>query len=48
VPAPPTVEIPPSQVARIRTWVKYGMKVAEVAQVCGVSVGEIERLLGKA
>jgi hypothetical protein len=45
---PPTVEISPSQIARIRTWVKYGMKVAQVAQVCGVSVGEIERILGKA
>ena len=48
VPAPLPVEIPPSQVARIRSWVKYGMKVAQVAQVCGVSIGEIERLLGKA
>lgn len=47
-PAPPTVEIPPSQIARIRTWVKYGMKVAQVAQVCGVPVREIERILGKA
>jgi hypothetical protein len=47
-PAPPTVEIPPSQVARIRTWVKYGMKVAQVAQVCGVPIGEIEHILRKA
>ena len=47
-PAPLPVELPPSQVARIRTWVKYGMKVAKVAQVYGVPVGEIERLLGKA
>lgn len=46
--APPAVEIPPAHVARIRSWVKYGMKVAQVAQVYGVPVGEIERLLGKA
>jgi hypothetical protein len=47
-PAPPAVEIPPSQIARIRSWVKYGMKVAQVAQVCGVPVGEIEHILRKA
>jgi hypothetical protein len=47
-PTPPPVEIPPSQIARIRTWVKYGMKVAQVAQVYGVPVDDIERLLGKA
>ena len=41
-------EIPASQLARIRTWVKYGMTVAQVAEVCGVPVAEIERLLGKA
>jgi hypothetical protein len=47
-PTPPAVEIPPAQIARIRTWIKYGMKVAQVARVYGVSAGEIERLLGKA
>ncbi|MGA8708200.1 MAG: hypothetical protein WB646_14565 [Steroidobacteraceae bacterium] len=47
-PAPLTVEIPRSQVVRIRTWVRYGMKVAQVAQVYGVPVSEIERILGKA
>lgn len=46
--APATVEIPPAHVARIRSWVKYGMKVAQVAQVYRVPVGEIERLLGRA
>jgi hypothetical protein len=44
-------EMPPaisaSQVARMRTWVKYGMTVSQVAQVCGVPDGEIERLLRK-
>ena len=40
--------IPPAQVARIRTWLRYGMTIAEVAAVYGVGVGDIERLLGKA
>jgi hypothetical protein len=43
--APPPSEIPRSQFARIRAWVKYGLTVAQVAQVYGVSVAEIERLL---
>ena len=47
-PAPPTVEIPRSQFPRIRTWIKYGMSVAQVAQVYGVSASEIERIFGKA
>jgi hypothetical protein len=38
-------EIPRSQLARIRAWVKYGMTIAQVAQVCGVAVAEIERIL---
>jgi hypothetical protein len=46
--ATPLAEISPSQIARIRTWIKYGMKVAQAAQVYGVPVGEIELLLGKA
>ena len=48
-PAPPiAVQIGPAQAARIRTWVKYGMSVAEVAAVFGVPVGEIERVLREA
>jgi hypothetical protein len=43
-----TPEIPISQFARIRTLVKYGMTVPEVAQVYGVPVGEIERIIRKA
>lgn len=46
--ASPPREVAESQVARIRTWVKYGMSVAEVAEVYGVSVDEIERVLRKA
>jgi len=41
-------EIPRSQFARIRTWVKYGMTLAQVAEVYGVPVGEIENILRKA
>jgi hypothetical protein len=40
--------LPASQVAQIRIWVKYGMTVPQVAEVCGVPVGEIERVLRKA
>jgi hypothetical protein len=40
--------IPRSQYARIRTWVEYGMTAAEVAEVYGTAVGEIERILGTA
>jgi hypothetical protein len=41
-------KIPASRYARIRTWVKYGMTAADVAQVYGVAVEEIERILAKA
>jgi hypothetical protein len=44
-PSPPAGEIPRSQLARIRGWVKYGMTIAQVAQVYGVAVAEIERIL---
>jgi hypothetical protein len=43
-----TREIARSQFARIRTLVKYGMTVAQVAGVYGTAVGEIERILPKA
>jgi hypothetical protein len=41
-------EIPRSQHARIRTWVDYGMTVPQVAEVYGVAVGVIERVLREA
>ena len=44
----PPREIPRSRFGRIRAWVKYGMTVAQVAQVYGVPVSEIEHILGKA
>jgi hypothetical protein len=43
--APPPSKIRRSQFARIRAWVKYGMTVAQVAQVCGVTVADIECIL---
>jgi hypothetical protein len=48
-PAPrATRAIPRSRFARIRTWVKYGMTVSEVAEVYGAAVGDIERILREA
>jgi hypothetical protein len=41
----PTPEIPRSQFSRIRAWVRYGMTPSQVAEVFGVAVGEIERIL---
>jgi hypothetical protein len=41
----PAGEIPRSQLARIRAWLEYGMTTAQVAQVYGVAVAEIELIL---
>jgi hypothetical protein len=43
-PEPP---IPAAQVARIRTWVKYGMTLAQVAEVYKIPLAEITRIFGK-
>jgi hypothetical protein len=43
-----TPEIPRSQFDRVRTWVKYGMTAPQVAEVYGVAVSEVERILRKA
>jgi hypothetical protein len=40
-----TPKIPKSQFARIRAWRRYGMTAQQVADVYGVAVGEIERIL---
>jgi hypothetical protein len=40
-----TTAIPNSQVARIRTWLKYGMTIAQAAATYGVAVDEVERIL---
>jgi hypothetical protein len=39
--------VPRSEHARIRAWVEYGMTAAEVAEVCGTTIGEIEHILRK-
>jgi hypothetical protein len=38
-------EIPRSQFVRVRTLVKYGMTVAQIAKVYGVAADEIARIL---
>jgi hypothetical protein len=43
-----TREIPWSHHARIRTWVQYGLTIPQVAEVYGVAVGVIERILQRA
>ena len=43
----PRKRVPPSQLARLRTWVKYGMTIPQAADVFGVSESEIERILQK-
>jgi hypothetical protein len=40
-------EIPRSEFARIRTWVKYGMTAPQVAELFGAEVDQIRRILGK-
>ena len=42
-----THEIQASQFGRVRAWAKYGMTVHQIAQTCGVAVGDIERILRK-
>jgi hypothetical protein len=42
-----TPEIPSSQFARIRAWAKYGMTARQVAEMYGVTVGEIEGIIRK-
>jgi hypothetical protein len=43
----PPMPIPPAHLARIRSWVKYGMTLAQVAEVYKVPVDEIARIFGK-
>jgi hypothetical protein len=40
-----TRHIPRSEHGRIRTWVEYGMTIPQVAEVYGVAVAVIERIL---
>jgi len=43
-----TPSIPPAHFARIRTWMRYGMTIAEVAAVYGLAVDELVRILRNA
>ena len=43
-----TRHIPRSHHARIQTWVNYGLTISQVAEVYGVAVGVIERILRQA
>ena len=40
-------EIPASQFARVRTLTSYGMTREQVAELYGVTVQEIERIIGR-
>jgi hypothetical protein len=42
-PAAPSV--PRSDLPRIKTWLKYGMTIAQVAQFYGLAIHDIEALL---
>jgi ribosomal protein L18E len=44
----PREKIQPLHLARIRTWLKYGMTVVQVAEVYGVTVADIEGALQRA
>jgi hypothetical protein len=44
-PAKPHQKIPASQFGRIRTWLKYGMTIAQVAELYGATVGDVESIL---
>jgi hypothetical protein len=41
----PTGAVPPSQIGRVRALATYGMTQEQVADLYGVTVGEIERIL---
>jgi hypothetical protein len=43
---PPAPSVPAAQVERIRTWVKYGMTVRQVAEHYGAEIDEIRRIIG--
>jgi hypothetical protein len=43
----PARKVPASHSGRIRTWMKFGMTKTQVAQVYGVTVGDIEHMLQK-
>ena len=42
---PAAASLPPSELPRIKTWLKYGMTIAQVAGVYGLAIQDLERLL---
>jgi len=44
----PRKRVPVSHLARVRTWLNYGMTIDQAADMYGVSASEIERILQKA
>jgi membrane-bound lytic murein transglycosylase B len=40
-------KIPAAHFGRLRTWLKYGMTISQVAELYGVPIGEIENILKK-
>jgi hypothetical protein len=42
---PPAPSVPAGQVERIRTWVKYGMTLRQVAEHYGAEIDEIRRII---
>ncbi|MBV8508391.1 MAG: hypothetical protein JOZ11_21630 [Alphaproteobacteria bacterium] len=45
VPKLSTRTVPPSQIGRVRTLATYGMTPVQVAELYGVTVAEIDRIL---
>jgi hypothetical protein len=45
VPSKLRERIPGSHLARIRTFLKYGMTIPQVAEVYGVTIGDVETIL---
>ena len=44
---PAGLTIPGSEIPRIKTWLKYGMTVPQVARIYGVAVDDIKRALAQ-
>ena len=44
----PRKRVPATHLARLRTWLKYGMTARQAAEMYGVGESEIERILQKA
>lgn len=42
---PPAPSVPAAQVERIRTWIKYGKTVRQVAEHYGAEIDDIRRII---